>query len=214
MISMVILEKLMKAMKISVRISDLVELFLKQSSRSLSSMPNIILVSIPMGVELIWIKLSILIIWICMITILSYSFSSVLLLTYFKSHPVKVANSIEDVISNQELNVAGYSSGSKLNTILDSAEHQNLLDRIAKYEKKMNITGKSENMNQNFMDKFILRDVMKGKAIILTSSHVRRFMIEEYIDFKLEIGENSYNPFYTAFRVSKNFTLTENITKA
>ena len=149
-----------------------------------------------------------------MVTILSLCFSSALLSTYFKFKPVKFMNSIKDVLDNPGIGVAGTYSALQLNnSILSEQDHKNLMTRIENYEEKMYALD-SGYVNTNFMTTEILQDVMVGKAVLLVNSHLRTRMQDSFVEFPLEIGEDSYIMTYITYQVTKNYTFASEITRA
>ena len=192
----------------NITLFEIVRLFLRQPAHFLNNCRK------SKRNKFAWIKLIIMVSWITMITILSYSFSTALLLSYFRFTPTKVADSIDDIISNHNLNIAGEFSALLLRQQVEEAQFKNLITRIEDYEKKMNISGLSMNPNTNFIDEFILQDMIEGKTVLLVNSFVRVIMQDTFVNFKLEASKSNYDMSYLAFRVSKNSKHSSKITIA
>ena len=151
--------------------------------------------------------------WVLMTTIISHSFSCSLLNTYFKSKPVKVVETIEDVLAKPDLNVAGTLPAKYFGELLGDVNLKSTLNRVEKYERKMKIFGRTRDPNFNFVSKQILKDVLKGEAILLVNSFLRVIVQDTYADFNLKKGA-SYSMQFLAYRVSSNFSFSKKITIA
>ena len=148
-----------------------------------------------------------------MTTVISHSFSCSLLNTYFKSKPVKVVDSIADVLAKPELKVAGNLSAGSLKGIISDDNFNSILDRVRNYETKMQIENMTGNPNTNFISKQILQEVLKGETILLINSFLRVIVQDTFADFNLKKGE-SYNMMYLAYQIARNFSFSQQITIA
>ena len=148
--------------------------------------------------------------WILMLTVITYIFSSSLLLSHIKFKPVKLVESLKDILGNPNLNVAGRFS---INTVFAKSV-PGLLKRAKKYEKDMEIGNKSLNPNIDFITKNILEDMIKGKAVVLVNSLVKMKIQDSYRDYNLVSAEKKYYNRYLVHLVSKNQKYTAKITNA
>ena len=152
-------------------------------------------------------------IWILLSSVISYGFSSSLLLTYFKSKPVHFVKDIKDVLVNQKINVAGMWSARKLREELGNSTFEKLEERMISYESKMNLINKTTNPNANYINKQILEEILSGKTILLVNSFNRLIMQDTFADFKLELAEIRYVMQFMVYSVSKRHKYSIEITK-
>ena len=148
--------------------------------------------------------------WILMLTVITHILSCSMLLSHLKFKPVKIVESVKDILRNSNLNVAGRFSISTL----FARSFPNLLKRAEKYENNMNIGNKSLNPNTDFITTNILEDMIKGKAVVLVNSLVKTKIQESYRDYNLVSAEKKYFSRYLVHLVSKNQAYTTKITNA
>ena len=153
--------------------------------------------------------------WETVITsIISYCFSSALLMIYFQTYPVTVANSVEDILAKPELSVVGYYPAEDLEQNMSEEEFKNLRQRIDAYETKMDIVNQSRDYNNRYLTKYILRDMLEGKSVALMTSYLAASYQDIFSEYKFEIGDNSYQMHYMTYRVPKNHEFSLRITRA
>ena len=157
-------------------------------------------------------KKAVLINWILMATIISHCFASSLLITYFKVKPVKVVQTLDDVLNDQNINVAGYSSALFLNNSIEKNKFTKLFKNMQEYEKKMKISELTNNMNNDFINKQILSDVLGGKAVLLVNTLLRYKMMDRFFNYELHLADSKYLQVYLAYKMTKNSKFSDKIT--
>lgn len=169
--------------------------------------------------ELVWFHLIIFSIWSTSIAILAFSFSSSLLMIYFKSLPVNVVDSLEDVLLKSHLNIAGNASGytliSPVSSYIDTIKpiQVDFFKRITKYESKMKITHLTDNILNHFVNEFIIKDVLDGKTVLLMPSSMTDLLLNNYAKYNLKLVNNNKDRKLYGFRVSRNNKYSHKITK-
>ena len=133
-----------------------------------------------------------LIVWINVANVLSKSFSSVLLNTYFKTKPTLVVKSIEELISKPEVCVYGY--------LIDlEFIGQNYFKHLDQRLKSCKDPDKSKNENRDIM----LDRISKGQAVHISDSDYRKLLMRIFPQFNLKIAENKYLSDHQNYLVSK-----------
>ena len=112
-------------------------------------------------------------------SILSKAFCGVLLNTYFNVKSVPIVNSLQDIIDNQDINIAtdnGYFRSTLKGNNLASYEVTNdLVKRILKYQQHVNY--KNGFFTNAMINDNLLADLIMGKTVLITLSIYRdRFM--------------------------------------
>ena len=153
-------------------------------------------------------------VWILMLAILTYIFSCSLLISYIKPKPIKLAESIKDILNNSEIDVAGQFSIEQLHSgrLINYQTLQVIMQRARKYEEKMNLGHRmTANPNINFINLDILKDMIKGKAIVLVNSFQKKIMQDVYHKFNLVSAIEKYLQKYIAYYVFKNLKFSAQI---
>lgn len=143
--------------------------------------------------------------WIVLLAVFTYIFSCSIILSQIKLKPVKFVESIQDVVQNSKLNVAGSF------VLRLFPDNQELMIRAKEYEKKMEIEG---NPNTNFITKDILNDILTGKAIVLANSLIMAYMMDSYQEYNLVSAKMKYGQIYMVHLISKNHRCSTQITNA
>ena len=104
--------------------------------------------------------------WILCSTILIKCFTGLLLNTYFIRNPTLTANTLEDIVYNPDISVAGKFSLAEIKSSRPEL-FEILKQKVIDYENKLGVNT-LENANSIFNQKLI-NDVMNRKAVILVS---------------------------------------------
>ena len=155
------------------------------------------------------------IIWITMTTIISHCFSCSLLMTYFKTKPVKIVDSMEDVLANSKLNVASHAFTLDLVQWLMSKDRfDELMKNVINYQSKVNIkviTSDIKLATKDFINKQVLTDVLKGKTVLIVGTSLKRKMLENWPDFNLKSAQDKRFINYLTLKISKNSKYSKEI---
>ena len=147
-----------------------------------------------------------------MIVVITYIFSCSLLMSYIKPKPVKLVESINDVLNNSEIGIAGQFSIKKLShKIIDYQTMRALMERAWKYEGKMNLGQITTYPYYNFLTLDILKDMINGKGIVLVDSYMRKAMQDLYNEFNLVTASEKYSQNFEAYYVFKNIKFSAQI---
>ena len=111
-----------------------------------------------------WIKL--LSCLLC-ITVLTKCFTSLLLGTFFKTKPSLTVETLEDIVSNPEINVIGRASLKELK-VFNPGIYEIINKRNIDYEKQLNFTEVDESVI--FQSSKMLKDVELSKTVVLINS--------------------------------------------
>ena len=88
-----------------------------------------------------------------------------------------------------------------------------ILKKVAKYEKMMNMSELTTNVDDIFLTKQVLQDVVLGKTVLLVNSFNRPMMQLLYADFKLELANERYAMNFLAYSLSKDIKFCYKISK-
>ena len=143
------------------------------------------------------------------ITSLTKCMTSSLLKTFFKVKPHLTVNTLEDIVDNPDLFVAGR-HGLKELIRFKPQIFEKLENRIKKYEKSLDIN--SINM-VNLGSPRLIRDVQEGRAVILTDTFVAKVLKLMHPSFDLMESNYKYNQNFFYSYVTKNHTKSHEIYK-
>ena len=138
--------------------------------------------------------------WIICSTILSLSFKSLLLRTYFERRPTLTVNTLDELISMPELSIAGRQSVNELKYLRPDL-HKTLKDRVNRYETKMAINTRMS--GKQLINEKLIKDMIERKAVFLTTTHSATLLKSIYTDSSLKESDNKYNAHYRYSYVHK-----------
>ena len=195
--------------KLEIYFIDSIRLLLKQSAnyfKTIKAISNNYHDKSKMNEYLSSIKMTVLLIWILMTTALSLCISSILLLTYLRTKTFNVADSIEDILGNNALQVIGNFSGTYLSKILSQENYQILSEKLFDFENKMNMSDKSSNPNSQFAyQPQILKQIFKGETVALVHSIQSNHVKISYSYLNLVIANKKYFPTTLAVTIAKGY---------
>ena len=153
------------------------------------------------------------IIWIIFSDLMTKSFSSVSLKTYFNPKSYLAVNSIEDITENPELLVAGNLSLYFLKAIKPKEYHK-LLPRVEQYERLF-----EEKLGQKIgyewrtliSSEDVLGEVVRAETVLILDSYATAFTQRMNPGFRLVTAEDKYSPNYITFFISKQHICYEKI---
>ena len=155
-------------------------------------------------------------IWLLLISLLSQSFSSLLLQTYFGQKFKPIINNFNELILYEKLNFFSYNTLYHLKYIKPE-EYKILLKRekfyIQKLMKSSNNTRFKTSINdiQQDIEQKIVKEFFKGKTILLLdSSTLKRFKLS-FPELKLFISEDSVGFNYITYPIIKSHEYSEKI---
>ena len=146
------------------------------------------------------IKLNIVIYLVCL-TILTKCFTSILLNTYFIKKETLTAETLQDIVDNPGLCVAGRRSLRYIQSIKPDI-FEKLFDRVIDYENSLNINS-DKNMN-DLTSPFLWEDIINRKAVAIVDSNSAEIFKNFYPDSKIMESEYKYNHFFSFSYVTKN----------
>ena len=133
-------------------------------------------------------------------SILSKSFTSILLNVYTIKKPSLTIQTMDDIINNPDLFVAGFISLKKLEHYRPDIFHA-LKERVINYHKILNI---KLDDNMYLLDDKLIRDIISRKSVALMSTLETELMKLYYPDSNLKESESKYNQLFSYSLVSKN----------
>ena len=136
------------------------------------------------------------------ITVLTKCFTSLLLGTFFKTKPSLTVETLEDIVSNPEINVIGKDTIKELE-LFNTEIYEIIRKRNVDYEKQLNIS-EMEEAEINTLSK-VIKDVYQRKTVIITNSLVSKSfkLLTHLID--LMESEHKYCQTFVYTFVSKSF---------
>jgi hypothetical protein len=145
--------------------------------------------------------LSLLFIWFISSTILSKSYSSLLLNVYFKPKSQQVVKTVEDIIANENLNLLGSVSLLLLQAIKPN-EYEILSKRAINYENEV-----KQQIIKNkwtYYEARLLKDIINGKTVFFGNTYDSFKILSQYPDSGLIAAEDKYAPNFVTNYMSKN----------
>jgi len=137
-------------------------------------------------------------VWILGLNILNKAFISLLLKTYFKVKPTLTVETLDDIVSNPDLLIAGKDFMKEIKLFRPDI-YDTLKNRILKYEKELN-----EKSSEDWLN-ILMKDVFNGKAVYLINSVTVEFNKHLYFDSNLISSPVKYCPNYIYYYVSKSY---------
>ena len=145
-------------------------------------------------------KLNIVIYLVCL-TILTKCFTSILLNTYFIKKETLTAETLQDIVDNPGLCVAGRRGLRYIQSIKPEI-FEKLFDRVVDYENSLNIiTDKNPN---DLTNPFLWEDIINRKAVAILGSRETEVLKNLYPDSKIIESKHKYNHFFSFSYVTKN----------
>ena len=147
-------------------------------------------------------------IWILCTNIITKSFSSVFLNTYFKINPKLKYNTIEDLIENP-VSIAGSMSLSQMKTT-KPLEFEILNKRVSEYENELGI---NTYLNRGWDNHVLSSDVENGKTVLLVITGMADVLKSLFLGENVKTSDNKYFPFFLNHFVHKRVKFANNIFK-
>ena len=138
--------------------------------------------------------------WIICSTILSLSFKSLLLRTYFERRPTLTVNTLDELMAMPALSIAGRQSVNELKYLRPDL-HKTLKDRVNRYETKMGINTRMS--GKQLINEKLIKDMIERKAVFLTTTHSATLLKSIYTDSSLKESDNKYNAHFRYSYVHK-----------
>ena len=160
-----------------------------------------------------------LVIWLQSASILSKAFSGLLLNTYFNVKSVPIVNSLEDIINNQDINVAINLSSLKKNiqdtNLFDQKTEKHLYSRVSKYQDQVDYISNYYKFGFIFVHDKLLEDVIMGKTVMIVHSLLRNryFNYYKYYHDQIRVVEQKYLLKSLYLMVKRNVIIKSWITK-
>lgn len=142
--------------------------------------------------------------WIIFSTLLTKSFSGLLLKTYFNPKSYLIVNSIQDIIEAPDLRVGGSYALSFLKESKPK-EYCKLRKRVTNFERKLfkNKTFRWKDLSESYQ---ILQQVLSGKTVLLVNSHLAEIAQRMNPDLSLSTAPDKWFPTVsTLFMSRKHF---------
>ena len=137
--------------------------------------------------------------WLICSTILSQCFTSVLLNVYFIKKPSLTVESLEDIMNNQHLLVAGYPSLKELEPIRPDVYHA-LKERTLNYHKNLDNDLSLRDLPFN---SGLLKDIVERKAVVLCHTFVVNFFKQSNQGLNLKESDQKFSQLFRYSLVSK-----------
>ena len=157
-------------------------------------------------VNSVWVLLFI---WILFSTTLTTCFTCLLRSTYFWKNPTVLVDSLQDIINNPALSVAGMKGLREIDEIKPSI-YRNLRKRFRDYKRKMRIHARRIDA---LAKPEVISDVNEGKAVlILDSNHANRIQ-KLYPNYRLKQSKRKYKQRFAFSYVTRGQSYSEPIFK-
>ena len=150
------------------------------------------------------ILMMLIIIWIIVSLLLTKSFSSVLLNTYFNPNTHLAVNSMQQIIESPDLSVAGIGSLNYLNASKPE-EYLKLKPRVKEYEKQLIRALHKKKFDPHWVSQSekALDLILSGRTVFLFQSHDSTVIKRMNPWLSLETAPDKYSPNYITIFVSK-----------
>ena len=143
-------------------------------------------------------------------TILSKSFTSLLLRTYYIKIPSLTVETLEEIAYNQELNVLG-SSAIKLLVESKPEIYSILKEKAVKYESEFPEIDFSD--YKNLPNDKLIKDVINRKTTIITRGFAIEMLTRLYPESSLSISDTKFSQIFKYTFVTRNHTKSQLIYK-
>ena len=141
-----------------------------------------------------------LIIWILCFTVLSICFNSLLLRIYFIKTPSLTVQTLEDIVANPGLSVAG-SIGLKPVKKFNPEVYHSLEKRVKEYEQLLDIHEVKELAKPE-----LIMDVVERKAVVILGSYSTKIIQLFYPESNLKESNQKFNQLFKYSFVSKRYS--------
>ena len=154
---------------------------------------------------------AILFIWVLSSAMLTTCFTCLLRSTYSWKTPKILVNSIEDVINNQDISVAGRKGLRELKSGLKPRIFRKLKERLIEYEIKMNINSNKVQPLRNIAKTEVISDVNEGKAILIVDSNLANQIQTLFPNCRLRQSKHKYKQRFAFSYVTRGHSYSERI---
>ena len=167
----------------------IIRTLLGQSEFKLEKLSNMFSIS--------WVNILLIFVWLQSASILNKAFTGLLLNTFFNVKSVPIINDFKDIIDNKDINIAGqeiYLKWYLAKYEYDQDTSNRLQDRVGRYQKQVKYRERYH-LNNMIYDP-LLNDIINGKTVLLTFSHMRVIYLHHYKLYHREIAlaeEKYYN---------------------
>ena len=154
------------------------------------------------------VKLIFICAWFISTTVLTKTFSSLLLNTYFRPKSVKVVNNLDELSSRKDLNIIGNDFSIYVLKFF-KPEFEQFYDKFVKLKDEFNkkFSDKTEFSKLNKK----LNEVLRGESVYLDNSLIIYDLQVSYPESNLLTTEDKYFPFYLSHFVSKRVAFHQRI---
>ena len=140
-------------------------------------------------------------VWILGLNILNKAFISLVLKTFFKVKPTLIVETLEDIVSNPNLHIAGKDFLHEIKLFKPDI-YDILLKRILNYEQLMGVKNES---NEDIDFSKFQSDVYNHKTVLLLPSFGAKIIKEINIDFNLMTSPVKYCQRFQYYYISKSY---------
>ena len=154
------------------------------------------------------------VVWLQSASVLSKAFTGLLLNTYFNVISVPIVNDIQDVINNEDINIACDENLLQMFLVIykfDKDTKDRLLARVAEYQKKVKYRKRFH--LDNMINDELLNDVINGKTVLLTFTQLRLIYYHHYNLYQDDIamGEGKYFNMKVFQMVKKSMSISKKL---
>ena len=143
------------------------------------------------------------VIWYLSATVIQMSFSSLLRGVYFLRKPSLTANTLEDLVDNPELRIAGYFAFKELKDLKPDI-YSKLEPRVREYDTSLKYELHQSVPIQYITDPRLVKDIVDRKAVLMINSYFGGVMAKYWPGANLMLSDTKYAQQYTYIYATKS----------